>query len=222
MKNAYDDSLKKDGVFGVLNTASLYHVQGEKGAYKYALKYIRNLELEPSQFYLVFSILVNIMILDPKYTKYVIEFLKKNKSRVNIEVLEKIINNELSYSLNQKLQQESLLFLYIIHDLKLKITGNNINLVLNSKNDFAIIIALDIWMYHNDLVIRNKVEAANINQSRKKIAEELVGETYQGSRWLLLYEAEKHRLFPKEIYTPVKKNNFFRMLLNKNITFYIG
>ena len=80
MKDSYDAAFKKDGIFGVLNAAGTFHIAGEKGAYKYALKYIKKEKLNAETFNLVFPMLVNVMLLDPKYGKYVIAFMKKNRA----------------------------------------------------------------------------------------------------------------------------------------------
>lgn len=220
MKDAYADCLKKDGIFGVLNAASSFYSSGEKGAYKYALKYINKTKLNAETFNLVFPMLVNIMLLDPKYGKYVISFLKRNRSNINIDRLSNIANNELNQSLIQELQQESLLFLHLIHDIRLSIKAQNIINILKSDNDFAIIIALDIWSHHKSLVKRTKSEATLINSSIKDLVNELIGESYTGPRWLLLYEIERHRLIPTRIYTPIPKNPFFQLLSDNNISFY--
>lgn len=41
MQEIYGQALKKSGIFGVLNAAAQFHSNGEKGAYKYALKIIK-------------------------------------------------------------------------------------------------------------------------------------------------------------------------------------
>ena len=220
MQSAFAAALKKDGIFGVLNAAAQFHTDGEKGAYKYALKYVRKQKLDLQSFELVFPLLVNIMLLDPKYGKYVITFLKKNRSGIDIQKLSQIANNELMHSLEQELQQESLLFLYLIHDIRLNIFAENIIKVLNSQDDFSIIIALDIWQHHKRLVIRSKAQASSINKAVKSLAAELTGESYYSSRWMLLYETEKHKLFPKSAYTPIRKTPFFELLFNNGISFY--
>lgn len=220
MQNTYAAALKKDGIFGVLNAAAQFHTDGEKGAYKYALKYVRKQKLDPQSFELVFPLLVNIMLLDPKYGKYIIAFLKKNRSGIDIIKLSDIANNELMQSLKRELQQESLLFLHLIHDIRLSISAENVIAALNSQDDFTIIIALDIWRHHKSLVKRTKAQANRINKTVAALAAGLAGENYQGARWLLLYEAEKHNLFPRNVYTPIPKTPFFDLLFNNDISFY--
>ncbi len=220
IKQSFDIAMEKDGIFGVLNAAALFHRSGEKGAYKYALKYIRNHHLKADDFSLVFPLLINIMLLDPKYGKYVIQFMKKNKSVINTEELQKIINRELKNSLTLQLQQESLLFIYMIHDLKLNVEARNILSIIQSENDLAIIIALDMWAHHKQRVIRTSTEARDINLAVKELANSLSFEKYEGNRWLLLYEAEAHSLFPKGVYTPIAMPPFFTLLRQNGIDLY--
>lgn len=222
MHDTYVAALKKDGVFGVLNAAAQFHSGGEKGAYKYALKYIKQQKLNVKEFDLIFPLLVNVMLIDPKYGKYVIEFLKKNRTKIDVDQLSSIANNELKQSISHELQQESLLFLHMIHDLRLNMSPENLLATLGSNYDFSIILALDIWRHHNSLVKRNRTEAKEINKAVKKLAKDLQNEKYNGARWLLLYEAEMHSLFAKEVYTPVEKTEFFKKLYENKITFYKG
>lgn len=220
MKRAYDTALEKEGIFGVLNAAALFHIAGEKGAYKYALKYIRFMQLPTESFSLIFPLLINIMLLDPKYGKYVIQFIKKNKKSINMDELKIIVNRELKNYLRLQLQQESILFIFMIHELGLTVDAENISLILKSENDLAIIIALDMWVNHNKRVIRNKKEAHQINMATKELACDLSTEEYSGSRWLLLYEADVHSLFPRGIYSPNIMPPFFQLLKQNGIDFY--
>ena len=162
------------------------------------------------------------MLLDPKYGKYVIAFLKEKRSELDLKQLSDIANNELKYNLEQDLQQEALLFLYLIREIQLEITGDNIKQALRSSDDFSVIIALDIWKNRNDLVKRSRWEAKLINQERKALAKELEKENYANGRWLLLHEIEMHKLFPREEYKPVDRDDFFKLLLKENVSFYIA
>ena len=219
MHKAYDEA-SKDGIFAILNTAAQFYSQGEKGAYKYALKYIKKHPLAANDFDLVFPLLVNVMMLNPKYGKYVIAFLKKNRSVIDLAKLGSVANQELLQSLDRELQQESLMFLYLIHDLRLEISADNIIHTLKSQDDFSIIIALDIWQHHNNMVVRTKTQAKEINDAVKALADDLSREDYAGSRWLLLHEAEMHGLFPRSVYSPITRSTFFQALYDNGISFY--
>ena len=220
MESAYATALKNDGIFGVLNAAAQFHVNGEKGAYKYALKYVKKQKLDPQSFDLIFPLLVNIMLLNPKYGKYVTVFLKKNRATINIKKLSEIVNCELEYSIQQDLQQESLMFLYLIHDIRLDISAENIIAAISSQDDFSIIIALDIWRHHNKLVIRSKAEANKINKAIQALAAGLTGESYNGARSMLLHEVEMHDLFPIGVYAAMRRRLFFQLLFDNGISFY--
>ena len=78
IKDSYENSKKVDGGFGVLNTAAQLHSKGEKGAYKYALKYLKDEPIPIDDLQIIIPTLVNIMLLDPRYGKYVTKYLKKN------------------------------------------------------------------------------------------------------------------------------------------------
>lgn len=223
IKDTYDKALQKDGIFGVLNAASLLHLSGEKGAYKYALKYLRGKELpRDGNLQIIIPTLINIMLLDPKYGKYVTSYLKSNLDNISSAALTEAFNRELSSSLRGELQQESLLFVQLIKDLELCIFADNLLGILNSDNDFAILIALDLWKNRNKSVIRKPTQAKAINSAIKDLSQSLAGERMTGSRWLLLYEATMHKLFSAQYMPDVELNDFFKAMQARNVSFYIG
>ena len=220
IQQTFENALKREGVFGVLNAAAQLHLSGEKGAYKYALKYIRDKEIPHNDLQVIIPTLINIMLLDPKYGKYVTSYLKRNLDSINIDTLTVVINKELASSLHGELQQETLLFIQLIRDLGLNITANNIEGVLLSDNDFAIIIALDIWKNRNKAVVRTRQEARRINDSVKLLAQKLEGEKLSGSRWLLVYETTMHGFLSDYSLKDEDMDDFFKKLKECNITFY--
>ena len=222
IKNKYKEAFDENGVFGVLNAASQLYVSGEKGAYKYALKYLRDKNSLKQDFQIIIPTLINIMLLDPRYGKYVTQYLKKHIPINSLDVLSKVLNKELASSLQNELQQESLLFLQMIRDLNLKITANNIINTIKSNNDFSIIIALDIWKNRKDMVERNKSEAQKINIAIRQLLNNLEGEKISGPRWLLLYELHANNLISKKDLPAIDFNEFFQKILSMKITFYKG
>lgn len=92
--------------------------------------------------------------------------------------------------------------------------------ILQGGEDFSIIIVLDLWKNRNKTVIRSRSEAAQINKHIGKLAESLNGETYTGSRWLLLYETEMGQLIDKTLFIHPKKDEVFEELASANIVFY--
>ncbi len=220
IKDSYENSKKVDGVFGVLNAAAQLHSKGEKGAYKYALKYLRDEPIPIDDLQIIIPTLVNIMLLDPRYGKYVTKYLKKNIARIRTDTLSLVINRELGCSLQSELQQETLMFVQLIKDLDLTISADIMINIMRSDNDFAIIIALDIWKNHNKSVSRTKYEARRINESIKSLMHSLNGEKLSGARWLLLYELHIHKFVSDDLLPPVEKNDFFKKMLELQISFY--
>ncbi|RNC29222.1 MAG: hypothetical protein AWM53_00871 [Candidatus Dichloromethanomonas elyunquensis] len=222
MKTAFEDALKKEGVFGVLNTAAQFQISGEKGAYKYALKMLKNCEIPIDDFDIIMPSLINVMLIDPKYGKYVIGYLKHNIKKLDKAKLSQIMNQELESSLKTELQQESLIFIQIIKELNLNLAANNLINLLKTGDDFSIIIALDIWKNRNRSVNRTPAEARRINAEIKSLATRLNGETMKGSRWLLLHEIAMHQLIDGSIMPLIATDPFFTELTRHNISFYKG
>ncbi len=222
LKEIYNTAYSKNKIFGVLNEAANLHSKGEKGAYKYALKFLKNKKLETTKFCVIIPLLINTMLLDPRYGKYVIGFMESNRKELIIRELEKVVNEELYKNLEQGLQQEALLFLYMIKRVKLSIYGANVIKILKKFEDFSAIIALDIWKRENKLVKRTRTEAIEINKEIKNLAKKLGSETYHGEHWLLLYEVNRHKLLSdkKYGYKEPKMNDFFKLLCKNNISFY--
>ena len=221
IKDKYEKALDHDGVFGVLNVASQLHLAGEKGAYKYALKYIRGRALpDKDDLQVVIPTLINIMLLDPKYGRYVTEYLKENLKGIRVDTLTTVFNNELHKSLKGELQQESLLFIQLIRDLDLDISGENLLNVIKSDNDFAIIIALDLWKHRKHRIKRTRAEAHEINVAIKDLINDLEGEKLIGARWLLLYEIKINRLIDDSSMPKFEMDDFFKKLYTEGVAFY--
>lgn len=220
IKETYEKAKEQEGVFGVLNAAALLHKKEEKGAYKYALKYVMDEPIDIDNLQIIIPTLVNIMLIDPRYGKYVTRYLKKNIAMINSESLSTVFNLELKSSLENDLEQESLLFVQLLRDLSLTIDAINIINILKSKNDFAIIIALDIWKNRKTYVTRTKAEAQKINESIRELLNEVTGEKLSGSRWLLLYEMRMHQFVKDDQIPDIEIDDFFDKMLKMKISFY--
>lgn len=217
----YTNALRSGGIFSVLNTASQLHLSGEKGAYKYALKYLRGRDLpSKTELEIVMPTLINIMLLDPKYGKYVTEYLKENILGIDTKGLSKVFNRELYKSIQGELQQETLLYIQLIRDLDLELEGQNLLQIVNSDNDFATIIALDLWKNRNQKVNRTKTTAHNIKIAIDQLMNSLKGEKLSGSRWLLLYETIANNLVKDSLIPDVVCNEFFSKMLSLGVSFY--
>ena len=220
IKQSYQKALENEGVFGVLNAASLLYSSGEKGAYKYALKFIKDIEPSQDDFGVIMSSLINILLIEPKYGKYVIVYLKKHIHKWKRDIVTELINRELSISIHDELQQETLVFLHIIKELKLTLTAENLINILCCSNDFAIIIALDIWKNRKKTVERTRSQATAIRKAIEQLSIELDGEEYSGARWLLMYEVKIHGLMESRLMPTPAADDFFKKLYACRVTFY--
>ena len=160
------------------------------------------------------------MLLDPKYGKYVTAYLKENHGVFRKDALTQVFNIELAKSLESELQQEALLFIQLIRDLGLSIDGKNLLEVLKSDNDFAIIIALDLWKNQKKRVTRTRSEAHLINIAIDGLLDSLKGESLKGARWLLLYEISVNHLVDEKKIPALEMDSFFQKMSSLNVSFY--
>ena len=77
-----------------------------------------------------------------------------------------------------------------------------------------------IWKNHNKSVLRTKHEARLINESIKELMHSLNGEKLFGARWLLLYALHIHKFVSNDLLPSVEKNDFFKKMLELQISFY--
>ena len=219
IKYLFETAYEREGVFGILNQAGLLHNAGQKGAYKYALKMITGYKIKSEEIDVILPLLVNIMLLNPKYCNYIDKQLKENIEAVGRENIEKVINSELESNLKNNLEQEVLVFLFLIRELKLGIDSRSIIDIIKMQNDFSCIIALDIVNNHNYLIndyLENKVVIENvINELMNSLADY----DYKNEHWLLLYESELHDFFCGKFSYP-EKDKFFKKMKELNISFY--
>lgn len=220
MKVEFEKAYENDGILGAINIASKFYQSGESGAYKYLLKMIQDSIIDTDDFEVIISMLVNILLLDPKHGQYITRFLKSNLLYIDKEKLCKILNDELSRSLSLGLQQESLCFLHMFIELNLEVDGENILSVLKSDNDFAIILGLDLWKNRNRSVVRSSFVAKQINESIIELSNQLKGENFYGSRWLLLYEIKMHGLIDSSTMPVIDQNLFIDILKARMVSFY--
>ncbi|MDR1107040.1 MAG: RNA-directed DNA polymerase [Treponema sp.] len=213
-------AFEEGGVFEVLNVASQLYFGGEKGAYKYALKYIREKEPIKEDFQFILPLLINIMLIEPKNARFVIVYLIRFASYWNRNDVEKTINDELSNSLNTDLQQETLTFIQMVKELKLNLYAKNFILILKSQNDFAIIIALDLWKNRKKSIKGKPTELKKIPSALKELSDSLKGEIFSGSRWLILHEIRLHKLLRTNLIPSPPPDDFFDLLFDNGISFY--
>lgn len=219
MRSRLDNALKGFGVYGALMEAGRLYVEGEKGAYKYALKMLQGANIPDDERAPVLSMLLNINLLNPKYARYIVEYLRGSRIVVGEEKLSTIINNELDRSLSDGFEQEVLNLLYFLRTLNLKIKASSLVQALAMDNDFISIIVLDFWVKEKDLVRYTDEEAGKLDESINQLVGDLSLESVDGEHWLLLYEARFHGFLKLGEFRG-KTAEFFDEMLKQGVSFY--
>lgn len=219
MKSRLDNAFLTAGVYGALIEASRLHLEGEKGAYKYALRMMQNRDIPNEDREAVLSILFNINLVDPKYGQYIVPFLKDSQDQFGKDRLSNLLAGELKKSLEDRYEQEILNIAFFQRTLGTTIAGDNLLGALNIDNDFIRIIALDIWANHRDKV---RIEAncgTIISEYVMNLEREMQGQSMDGEHWLLLYESAMHGLLNIAINNG-KTASFFEEMNRLGISFY--
>lgn len=210
--NHFDKSFKENRIAGVLNEASKLYDNGNKGAYKYALKYIStnldNTLLDKESI----SLLINILLIDPRLSNEIIDLLNLSKENIDLKIMTKIINDQLELFIKPSHQQEELIFIYIAIILNIKIKPKYINEIMKSKDDFSILLVL-IYCKNNN--IQNK----EYKKLKNRLANRLNKEDFYGPRWLLIYEVMYRKLIPASKLSAIKVPSFFRKMFKLHIDF---
>ena len=125
----FENAYKKAKAIGVLQMANDLQLEGEKGAYKYALKFLQDKDYSSKNPEVILSILINILLVKPNCGLLVldaIQNLKKSNDKLSLSILEKTINCELKDCLDNELEQEALLFSWLIKRIGVKISLENV------------------------------------------------------------------------------------------------
>lgn len=227
MRDIKDEFKRKEdsgGILAVLNHSLFLYENGEKGAVRYALKMIKDKELQdPRQINSVFSILINMLFSFPRNGNEIIDFIVKNKRWFYKVRLDRVLNNEVKRCVQENKMHETILYIELLRKLEIVLTMENFKLILKSKNDLAIIILLYL---HSEGEKYLGSEKSVRESSIESLINELQGEEYFGNRWLLLYEIKNRRDIKNkgELFKFEAKNDalvsFFKRLSKKKISFY--
>ena len=220
LSHELDDAYRRGGVFDMLNSAANLHSNGEKGAFKYALKTIKDKSILKEDFDAIFPLLVNIMLLEPGNAHHIVDILKKNESKLDKAQLARVVQGELATCIQENLQQESAMLLYMVREFSLNTNAENISGIIDKGDDYSRIIALDIYCNKRGLISGGTQQMDELKSCCEKLSEELKKEKYEEEHWLLLYEVERHDLLKEFSYSGPQMNAFFQMLLNSGVTFY--
>lgn len=194
----YNNRYKQKGILGVLNESMAMFKNQEKGAIKYALKFISDKDIKNEDVTVIFSLLFNLMLLDPNNSKLIINFIGKNNEKFSKMELSSFLNEEIRKNIKINKEHEAIFCLELLLKLNGEIDENSFEEILISRNDLLIIMALEYF--------KNKYKKISFNEDIfLKLYNQLLTETYAGPRWLLLYQIKSNNYLGKFNESLIKK-----------------
>lgn len=220
LRRAFKRAFEVHGVFGVLNQASIFTEDGEKGAYKYALKWLKGRvpsKIEDSEI----SMLVNIGISYPNCSVLALNRIKEYGKTTGNQDLATAVNMTMATALESKHDQEALNGFYYCAELNLNIWASNIESAISKGNDLCKIIALDYIRHRKAKISQWDEREPGIMQAVDSLEQSLKSATTDGPHWLLLFESLNHDLMNVTLGNGVT-SDLMQQLGELEVSFYQG
>lgn len=170
------------------------------------------------------SKLLNLWTRFPSLSNLFVDIFMQNKENVHLNYLKNTLYDIIENSFILSNHQEMIWAVWCIKIFNLKISIECIRKIIESQNDLAIIILLDI--VQNSTNRKSKEFIILLSILKKELdLEDLNDDGTNGNllwshRWLLAYEAESYGWFNGSKFEFIKNNSFFRELDKKKINFY--
>lgn len=194
---------------------------------KYGLSVIAQCRYSAVNWPAMQSRLINLWVRFPSLSDRILPIFWKNKALLKTRAFKMAIYSVIDESLLLNREQELVWAVWFIKVFNIQISQDYMVRILQSSNELAIIIMLDLVCSSG---AKNKPK---ILQQRKRIRDELIADdkNYRGenntlmwtSHWLLAYEATRAKwlnLPNEDPFEFARKNTFFRELLAANVKFY--
>ena len=203
-----------------------YNKHKDIAIFKYGLKVLSVCKFSRQDWPVVQSRLVNILVRFPSLADRILPILWQNKERISKSMLKKAIYGIIDESILLGYSQELIWAIWYVKLFDLQISQPYVLKVLQSGNDLAIVILLDI------LEKRGALEREEVKKQRRELRrlfEEVNDPDAKGdnelmwsSHWLLAYEAERRKWlkFAGDPFELAKKNQFFKHLIEEGVYFY--
>lgn len=221
LRRSFREAFEADGIFGVLNRASIFTSEGEKGAYKYALKWLRQKKIEDDLSDTELSMLINIGVAYPNCAVLALNRIQEHGIATSSEDLANAVNLAISKALKSSCDQEALSGLYYCIELDLDIDAANIEEAITNGNDLCKIVALDYVRHRNGKIAQYEYYASDIHRAIDGLSCSLANVTTDSQHWLLLYESLNHGLMAATLGDGVTSEPM-RQLGELGISFYRG
>lgn len=208
-------------LYEILNQASKLVAAGEKGAYRFALKKLREEQKPPKVDAQSLAQLVNIGISYPNCSTLVFNCLESSQNTFDQEDLKDALNTILADALDSNLDQEATNAFYYLFQLGLEIQDESVDAAIVKGNDLCRLMALDLLKNSTDQIEYSHLEPKSLAERKKELETRLKTCPINSSHWLLIYESLNRDLLK---INPLKDNSrwncFFKKLASLNISFY--
>lgn len=204
-----------------------YNTYKDIAIIKYGLTVIAQCRYTVTSWPAMQSRLINLWVRFPSLSNRILPILWKNKTLLKMRGFKAAIYSVIDEALLLNREQELIWAVWFIKVFNIQISQDYMIRVLQSSNELAIIIMLDIICSSD---AKNKPK---IMQQRRSLRDELIAEDIDDkgesntlmwtSHWLLAYEATRMKwlnLPNEDPFEFARKNTFFRELLLKSVKFY--
>ena len=204
-----------------------YNTYKDIAIIKYGLTVIAQCRYTVTSWPAMQSRLINLWVRFPSLSDRILPILWKNKTLLKMRGFKAAIYSVIDEALLLNREQELIWAVWFIKVFNIQISQDYMIRVLQSSNELAIIIILDIICSSD---AKNKPK---IMQQRRSLRDELIAEDIDDkgesntlmwtSHWLLAYEATRMKwlnLPNEDPFEFARKNTFFRELLLKSVKFY--
>ena len=204
-----------------------YNTYKDIAIIKYGLTVIAQCRYTVTSWPAMQSRLINLWVRFPSLSDRILPILWKNKTLLKMRGFKAAIYSVIDEALLLNREQELIWATWFIKVFNIQISQDYMIRVLQSSNELAIIIMLDIICSSD---AKNKPK---IMQQRRSLRDELIAEDIDDkgesntlmwtSHWLLAYEATRMKwlnLPNEDPFEFARKNTFFRELLLKSVKFY--
>lgn len=177
----------------------------------FAVTRLRSVKFAEDNYNLVQPFLFNCLLLEPKVINYVAEFITKYIPKQHLfseDLLKTGLEKFLINHLILKNEYEVCWVLWIYEKLKISLPDSVLNDLINFRNPFVMLLALDL--YHKRLAPNLRVKDWEIYYSKENLYSEF---------WILAYEVVLKGWFkPKKNY--ISDDVFFSYFFDLDISFY--
>lgn len=195
---------------------SLYLKYKDISILKYGIKILSTQKFSKDIWVNIESKIVNIWTKYPSLSNLVAPIFIKNIENLNKKNLKKAIYSILDKNIFLNNHQEVMWAVWIAKIFKINIRSEYLVKIINSDNDIAIIIILD--MINQGICKKSNKVILSVENLKTNL--DSIEKIMFSSRWLLAYEIDLNNWF--EDFRKAREDSFFRKMINRKVRFYIS